>query len=109
MKESFEPIEFRHVTIGWGDSVPTKDDELVIECYVMTDKRGVQLASSTNLASLIEYAVKCDVDYELSAQFLDRKLGADDYLATVDIDAQPELPSGLMVPGMAAPGGTRLN
>ena len=102
------PIKFKHFTLEEGNSVPAKADERALKGYVLRDPKGIVFASSTNLASLIEYAAKCDGDFELAQQFIERKLGAEDYLDDVDIDKATQVlgDAGLMLPGNRGP---RLN
>jgi hypothetical protein len=98
------PIKFKYLTIERGTVRADVKDAKEFEGYTLTDNLGTYLGGGSDLARLIQTAAGKDIHYEECQQFLDRKLPGFSYLDDVDIDRRPDLPSGLMMPGMASGG-----
>ena len=99
------PIEFKYYTITKGTVRADNQNEFRRPGYRLEDKLGCYVTGSTNLATLIGYAVQRDMSAEEAQQFVDRKLAGFSYLADVDIDRRPEPSPGLMVPHHMVQGG----
>lgn len=96
------PIKFKHLQLDKGKTQVHKVDDQPLDGYTITDSEGTVVASGTSLASLFEYGLSMDGQYELMNQFIFRgNLGEVKHLEGIDCDDTGEQAlQGFVTPGM---------